>query len=131
MQKKTLRPVRYHLRVTFLPGFRKAEEKAMWKIIRTARVDEVTFFAPHAEDRSPGIGTREENEEFARWIEPQFRKLRKAKIDPSINLWWTMGFSDFPARPRDQRGQFPFRWAVSIAGKQSRTLACPQDRAWR
>lgn len=45
--------VRYHLRATLTPGHHKQEEAALWRVIRKARIDEVTFFVPHAEERSP------------------------------------------------------------------------------
>jgi len=128
---QTDRPVRYHLRIPIFPGSGDAEHRALWKVIRTARIDEVMFFAPHAEDYCPGLGTREENERFAKWIEPTFRKMRKAKLDPSINVFWTLGFSDFPTCPRGRRKQLPFPRAVSIDGKQSQPLFCPHDPAWR
>jgi len=53
-------------------------------------------------------------------------------VTPSINIFWTVSFSSFPAFPRDQRQQFPaFRWGVGIDGRTSVVAACPQDPAWR
>ena len=35
-------------------------------------------------------------------------------IAPSINIWWTVSFSEFTGMPRDLRDRFKFRWAVAI-----------------
>jgi hypothetical protein len=123
--------VRYHLRVTLTPVHHRQEEKALWQVIRKARIDEVLFFVPHAEERSTGLGTDAENAAMARLLAPVFRRLRKAGIAPSINIWWTVAFSEFAGLRRDQRGQFDFRWAVGIDGRESVAVACPACPAWR
>src|SRR5690606_4180944 len=109
----------------------RQELAALWAIVRTARVDEVMFFVPHAEERSPGLGSDAEHRAMVRRLGPVFQKLRRMGVAPSINLWWTVGFSDFPSLARDHRSRFRFRWAVGVDGRQSKSLACPQDRAWR
>jgi hypothetical protein len=123
--------VRYHLRVTFTPEHHRQEEKALWQVIRQAQIDEVMFFVPHAEERSTGLGTDAENASMARLLAPVFRRLRKAGIAPSINIWWTVAFSEFAGLRRDQRSQFAFRWAVSTDGRTSVAAACPACPAWR
>jgi hypothetical protein len=113
------------------PRNAKAEEKALWKVIRDAKIDEVMFFVPHAEEVSTGLGTDAENEEMAAVLAPIFDRLREKSIAPSINMWWTVGFSDFPSLTRNQHDRFKFRWAVNLDGRESAAMACPQDRAWR
>jgi len=125
------RPVRYHLIISGAPGFIKAEEKALAKIIRTACIDEVMFFMPNAEERCLGMSTIEECNHAAAAMAPWFARLRKQGVAPSIDVFWTMGFSNFPQCARDQHGEFSFRWAVSIDGRESRIIACPRDNAWR
>ncbi|MEI8242107.1 MAG: hypothetical protein WCI17_02450 [bacterium] len=123
--------VRYHLRVTLTPDHHRQEEQALWQVIRKARVDEVMFFVPHAEERSTGLGTDAENATMARLLAPVFRRLRQAGIAPSINFWWTVAFSEFAGLRRDQHHQFDFRWAVSTDGRTSVAVACPACPAWR
>lgn len=123
--------VRYHLRVTLTPEHWRQEERALWQVIRRGRIDEVMFFVPHAEERSTGLGTAAENAQMVRVLRPVFRRLRAAGVVPSINIWWTVSFSEFPRYPRDLRGRFRFRWAVSVDGRQSRSAACPRCPAWR
>lgn len=93
--------------------------------------DEVAFFVPEAEDVSTGLGSLELCRDVARELMPVFRRCRREGIVPSINIWWTVSFSHFATFPRDQHDQFPFRWAVSVDGKESRVVACPQDVKWR
>jgi len=125
------RPVRYHLRfqASLKPSAR--EDAALRRIVKTARIDEVIFIAPHAEERSPGMGSFAECDRAVRRLKPLFRSLHAKGIPASLNIWWTMGFSNFPNFPRDLRSRFPFRWAVSAEGRTSRCIACPRDPAWR
>lgn len=125
------RRVRYHLRATLAPEHFSAEEKALWKVINEGRIDDVMFFVPHAEERSQGLGTPEENRQMAALLKPLFSRLRKRGITPSINIWWTVAFSDFPNESRDQRRRASFRWAVNLQGESSHAAACPLDEAWR
>ncbi len=131
MKSATGRAVRYHLRVPLLAGAGRAELDALWRIVRKGKVDEVAFFVPHAEERSPGLGTLEECRRSVEFLGPVFERLRAQGVEPSINVWWTMSFSHFPSLPRSLRDRFSFRWAVSMTGRQSMSAACPLDRAWR
>jgi hypothetical protein len=124
-------PVRYHLRATVLPASPSAVDEVLFRFVREARIDEVMFFLPHLEENSPGLGTVEEVEAAAARVAPLFPKLREMGVAPSVNVWWTVAFSDFPGARRDQADRFDFRWAVNADGKQSRAVACPQDYAWR
>jgi len=85
--------VRYHLRIALHPRHWREEERALWPILRKSRADEVMFMVPHVEERSPGLGTDAENERAARLLAPLFRRLRQRGIAPSINIFWTVGFS--------------------------------------
>ena len=125
------RPVRYHLRVPFGADFSDTDEEALWRIAREAQIDEALFFGPHAEERSPGLGTRDEIDRCVTRLSPLFARLRGEGIAPSVNIWWTVAFSDFPAAERDMRATHDFRWAVDLHGVASRSAACPQDPAWR
>ncbi|NQU11658.1 hypothetical protein HQ590_12765 [bacterium] len=125
------RPVRYHLRVNLTPDHHVEEEKALWRILRRAKIDEALFFVPHAEERSPGLGTDADNEQMVAILRPLFAKLRQAKIAPSINIWWTVSFSEFAGMPRDQRDRFKFKWAVGLDGRPSVSVACPRCPTWR
>jgi hypothetical protein len=125
------RPVRYHLRATLTPECHEAEEQALWSVLKRGRFDEVMFFVPHAEERSDGLGTDEDNTRMAEILSPLFARLRKAGIAPSINIWWTAAFSEFPGMPRDLRNRFNFRWAVRPDGYTSRSVACPRCPDWR
>jgi hypothetical protein len=125
------RTVRYHLRVTLTPEHHKEEEKALWRVIRKARIDEVAFFVPHAEERSPGLGTDAEHRRMAALLKPVFARLRKAGVAPSINPWWTVSFSEFPGLRRDLRDRFTFHWAVGADGRESVSIACPRCPVWR
>ena len=127
MQKR----VRYHLRISGTSGVSAAEDEALWEVIQRGGFDEVMFFAPHLEALSGGLGTLEECEKCAEGLAPWFERLRGEGIAPSINIWWTVSFSNFPGLLRDQREQFDFRWAVATDGKVSRVVACPQDEGWR
>jgi len=102
----------------------------LWKIIRDAKIDEVMFFVPHAEEVSTGLGTDAENEEMVAILAPIFERLREASIAPSINMWWTVGFSDFLSLTRNLHDRFNFRWAVNLDGRESASIACPQDPSW-
>ena len=124
------RPVRYHLRVPFKSAFSKSEEEALFEVLRRGDIDDVSFFVPHEESCSPGLGTTEECERCVERLTPLFERLRNDGIDPSINIWWTQGFSHFSGMPRDQHGDFDFRWAVRPDGYTSRVIACPQDPVW-
>jgi len=120
------------LRLTFDPARREAETRGVFEMVERAAVDEVMFFVPHAEERSPGLGTAAEIAVQVEALGPVFERLRGMGVAPSINMWWTLSFSDFPNLPRDQRGTFPgFRWAVGLDGRVSRVAACPRDPAWR
>lgn len=124
--------VRYHLRIVLDPGFETRQEPVLDGIIRRGCIDEALFFVPHAEDLSPGLGTDAECQRVATMLEPLFARLRERGVAPSINMWWTMSFSGFPAMPRDLRASFPdFRWAVGADGTTSTSAACPLDGAWR
>ena len=127
----TRMPVRYHLRATLTPDRWCIEERALWRVIRRGRIDEVMFFVPHAEERSDGLGTGADHRRMVTVLRPVFARLRRAGVAPSINLWWTMSFSEFPGYPRDLRSRFKFRWAVSVDGRTSRSAACPRCPAWR
>ena len=129
-RKKSAR-VRYHLRTRLVPWNMQAEEEALWRIVREGRIDEVMFFLPHDEENSPGLGTIKECGDWVARLKGLFNRLRKAGVAPSINVWWTVSFSDFPAMPRVMNDRFNFRWAVSVDGRCSRAAACPQDSAWR
>ncbi len=102
----------------------------MWELIETSKADEVMFFVPHGEELSPGLGTIEECEKVAALLAPVFRKLRKRNIAPSINMWWTLGFSHYPGDARVCDDRFDFRWAVAENGTVSRCIACPRDQRW-
>jgi len=123
--------VGYHLRINLVPEHFEQDVKALWRIIRNAKIDEVVFFVPHAEERSPGMGTLDECRRMAGMLAPLFSRLKSAGIPPSINVWWTFSFSDFPALPRDLRTKFQFKWAVNVDGKESHAVACPLDPTWR
>lgn len=128
---KSRRPVRYHLRATLTPEHHEAEEAALWQVLRQGQFDEVLFFVPHAEERSSGLGTDADNARLVEILAPLFERLRAAGIAPSINIWWTVAFSEFAGMPRDLRDSFNFRWAVTIDGRESRAVACPRCPAWR
>jgi hypothetical protein len=130
MAPRASRTVRYHLRVALTPEHAAEEALALDSILEDARIDEVLFFVPHAEERSPGLGTPAEIRESADRLVPIFDKLRARGVAPSINIWWTCSFSHFPSLPRVQDGVFTFRWAVTPEGKTSRTAACPRCEAW-
>jgi len=123
--------VRYHLRATLTPEHHTEEERALRRIIKNARVDEVMFFVPHAEERSSGLGSDEEHEQMAAILGPVFARLRRLGVAPSINIWWTVAFSEFPGLARDLRDRFDFRWAVGVDGRESHSVACPRCPAWR
>jgi hypothetical protein len=125
------RLVRYHLRIALDPRNWRNEERALWKVIRAAKINEVMFFVPHAEERSPGLGTDAENARMAAVLAPTFARLRRRGIEPSINIFWTVSFSNFPSLQRDLRKRFRFRWAVDVNGRHSIAAACPLDPAWR
>ncbi len=131
MKRKNIRPVRYHLRVAPTTIHAAEEEAALWRLISRAYIDEVMFFVPHAEERSPGLGTAAEHAAAVTRLAPIFDRLRQENIVPSLNLWWTVSFSDFPGYPRDNRDRFDFRWAVSANGTPSRVVACPACPAWQ
>lgn len=123
--------VRYHLRATVLPDSPSSVDDALLQLVQEARFDEVMFFLPHSEERSPGLGTVEEITASAARVAPLFPRLRAMGVAPSVNVWWTVAFSDFPGARRDRADLFNFRWAVNVDGRQSRAVACPQDDAWR
>jgi len=100
-------------------------------VIRRGKIDEVLFFVPHAEERSPGLGTDAENSATVKLLRPVFARLRARGVMPSINVWWTVSFSEFPGYPRDLRGKFKFRWAVAADGRKSISAACPGCPEWR
>lgn len=130
-QSKNRRIVRYHLRV-FMPSRDwQSDEEALWRIIRLGQIDEVVFLVPHVEQSSPGLGTPAECERQIEVLAPLFERLRAQSITPSINIWWTMGFSNFSGQKRDLRSKFNFRWAVSQEGVMSTAIACPADENWR
>ena len=93
-------------------------------------VDEIIFVVPHVEAMSPGLGTLDECQAQADLLQPIFDKLRARRIEASINMWWTCGFSDFASCNRDLRDKFDFRWAVNPAGRFSLSIACPRDPHW-
>jgi len=124
-------PVRYNLRVPFNSTFSAAEEEATLEVLRRGDIDEALFFLPNLEERSSGLQTLAECQRCADRLAPIFERLRGEGIVPSINIWWTVSFSDFPGLPREHREKFDFRWAVRQDGHESRTVACPQDQAWR
>lgn len=122
--------VRYHLRAPFYPDSPPAVDEALLRLVRDGRFDEVMFFLPHVEERSPGLGTEEEVEASVARVAPLFPQLRAMGVEPSVNVWWTMAFSDFPGARRDQRARgFAFRWAVNADGRESVAVACPRDGA--
>lgn len=123
--------VRYHLRATVLADSPPSVDDALLQLVEDARFDEVMFFLPHSEERSPGLGTVEEIKASAARVAPLFPKLRAMGVAPSVNVWWTVAFSDFPGARRDLTDRFDFRWAVNADGKPSRAVACPRDDAWR
>ena len=123
--------VRYHLRATVLADSPPAVDDALLQLVQEARFDEVMFFLPHSEERSPGLGTVEEIEAAVARVAPLFPRLRAMGVAPSVNVWWTVAFSDFAGVRRDMADRFNFRWAVNADGKQSRAVACPLDDAWR
>ncbi len=127
----TTRPVQYMLRATVLPDSPSAVDEALLDFVRAARIDDVMFFLPHLEERSPGLGTVAECEAASARVAPLFARLRALGVAPSINIWWTVAFSDFPGAQRDRRKDFDFRWAVNAEGTESVSVACPQDDAWR
>lgn len=122
--------VRYHFRVYIDPAHAKRDLTRLDQWIREAKIDEVMFFAPHFEETCPGLGTAAESERMADALRPAFEKLRKQGVTPSINIFWTMGFSNMPTLPRDRRAEFDFRAAVSVDGKTSVACYCPQDVRW-
>ena len=130
MNKTKTRPVRYHLRIPFTSSFSSAEEEALWEVLRRGSIDDATFFVPHEESCSPGLGTIEECEKCVERLAPMFERLRNDGIDPSVNIWWTQGFSHFSGVERNQSHVFDFGWAVRNDGYTSRVIACPQDPAW-
>ncbi len=123
--------MRYHLRVMLRPDATDAEKQALWRIIRAGKIDEVAFFVPHVGEHSPGLGTEDECRECVDSLRPTFDRLREAGIAPSLNVWWTLSFSDFPALRRSLRDEFDFRRAVSADGRESCAVACPLDGNWR
>lgn len=124
-------PVRYHLRITLNPAHARAQEKALFAIIRRAKIDGVIFIPPSSEENSPGLGTPAECEESVAALKPVFSRLRRAGVIPSVNIWWTLGFKNYPSEIRSQRSRYPgFRWAVSLNGRVSEAIACPLDKAW-
>ena len=123
--------VRYHLRTPFSAAMSAAEEEALWGVIHRGKIDEVTFFVPHGESMSLGLGTLDDSRKCVERLAPLFERLRGDGIAASINVWWTLSFSNFPGLKRDQREQYDFRWAVTIDGTPSWVVPCPQDTAWR
>jgi len=126
-----INPVRFHLRASVLADSPPSVDDALLRLVQEARFDEVMFFLPHLEERSPGLGTVEEIEAATARVAPLFPRLREMGVEPSVNVWWTVAFSDFPGARRERADLFNFRWAVNLDGKQSRAVACPQDEAWR
>lgn len=127
----TQKRARYNLRTPFSASMSTAEEDALLEVIQRGKIDEVTFFVPHGESKSLGLGTLEDSQACADRLAPIFERLAREGIDASINVWWTLSFSNFPGLKRDQRDQYDFRWAVGVTGTQSTVVACPQDEAWR
>jgi hypothetical protein len=123
--------LKYHLRLCLTPEGHVSETRALFKVIERGRIDEVMFFVPHAEERSPGLGTDAENERLAEILAPVFRRLRRLGVAPSINLWWAVSFSEFPGLRRNLRDRFAFHWAVGADGRESDSAACPTCPAWR
>lgn len=123
--------VRYHLRASILAGAGLHEDEALLDTVRAGQFDEVMFFLPHAEDNSPGLGTLDECYAAAGRVAPLFDQLRDEGIVPSVNVWWTLSFSDFPGCVRDLRDRFAFRWAVGASGLTSRSVSCPSDPVWQ
>lgn len=128
---ESLNRVRYHLRATITPERHELEEQALWRVLKAGRFDEVMFFVPHAEERSDGLGSNEDNDKMVAILAPLFQRLRNAGIAPSINMWWSVAFSEFLGMPRDLRERFNFRWAVGVDGRVSRSAACLRCPAWR
>lgn len=124
--------VRYHLRAAVYPDSPPSVDDALLRLVREASVDEVMFFLPHLEERSPGLGTVEEIATATERVAPLFPRLREMGVAPSVNVWWTVAFSDFPGAVRNQRARgFGFRWAINADGRESDAVACPQDDAWQ
>ena len=122
--------VRYHFRAYIAPEHAKRDLTRLEQWIREAKIDEVMFFAPHFEETCPGLGTHAESLRMADALKPAFESLRKLGVTPSINIFWTLGFSNMPSLPRDRRAEFDFRPAISIDGKPSTACYCPQDARW-
>ncbi len=93
--------------------------------------DELALFVPSAEEHCDGPATTEEIERTAVIAGEMLERARGAGLAGSINLFWTVGFSDFPHAPRSARGRFDFRWAVNVNGDESKVIACPIDEVWR
>jgi hypothetical protein len=93
--------------------------------------DELALFVPSAEEHCDGPATGEEIERTAVIAGGMLEKARGAGLLGSINLFWTVGFSDYPCAPRSARGRFDFRWAVNVNGVESAVIACPIDEVWR
>ncbi len=95
------------------------------------KAEELALFVPSAEEHCDGPATVDEIERTAVIAGAMLEKARAAGVVGSINLFWTVGFSDYPHAPRSARGKFPFRWAVNVNGDESKVIACPIDEAWR
>jgi hypothetical protein len=124
MTQQPARKAYYHFRY----GGTRPE---LLSLAQKVHADEAALFLPWAEENCDGPATLDEIDRTARLAEPIMESLRASGIVPSVNIFWTLGFSDFPHAQRVARGRFPFRWAVNTQGVESQVIACPNDEAWR